>query len=402
MGFKWIKTNNIEVVYSTYEKITVDGVSYPKGFLVDPENMSEIYNAKREASSMENSSPKHTITHNDDFKVRVVSLAPASWNETIGKSNMPLLLVSKDDIDPFVISIDADLMCAFILESSINNGTIDVPVLFAYNCGRLGILHKNMSAYKRMIDDANLKRNIRRGQTSKWEIGYSYRTLTESSTMLGTFSNIISVGYHGVDYSSYINPSCTDREIIVDFNRPDAVVYSDLRENEVSKDNISKTIISRLNSMFNTQSPDRTKCPARQKGDQMFVPSENYFDDIVNSLVDYKSHNVLHMIKHAFAVYKYNPNATIKILESARNIYNEDISDFNFGIIPSWVDRNRRLVYLRYPEHYPKDKVIKEVLYNGNSHPIHVVYNNTDEVFNDWSTLISYLIDIVKENKENI
>lgn len=399
MGFKWIKTNNIEVVYSTYEKITVDGVSYPKGFLVDPENMSEIYNAKREASSMKNSSPKHTITHNDDFKVRVVSLAPASWNETTRKSNM-LCLVSKDDIDPFAISVDSDLMCEFILESSINNGIIDVPVLFAYNGGRLGILHKNMSAYKRMIDDANLKRNIRRGQTSKWEIGYSYRTLTESSTMLGTFSNIISVGYRGVDYSKYFNSFRTDREIIVDFNRPDAVVYSDLRKNEVSKDNISKTIISRLNGMFNTKSPDRTKCPARQKGDQMFVPSENYFNDVVNSLVDYKSHNVLYMIKHAFAVYKYNPNATIKILESARNIYNEDISDFNFGIIPSWVEN--KCMYERYPEDYPKDKVIKEVLYNGNSNPIHVVYDNTDEVFTDWSTLISYLIDIVKKNMENI
>lgn len=398
MGFKWTKTNDIEIVYSTYEKITVDGVSYPKAFLIDPANMSELFNAKREASSMENSSPKHTITHNEDFKVRVVSLAPASWNETIRKSNM-LCLVSKDDIDPFVIGVDSDLMCEFILESSINNGTIDVPVLFAYNGGRLGILHENMSAYKRMIDEANFKRNIRRGQTSKWEIGYSYRTLTESSTMFGTFSNIISVGYHGVDYSSYINTNCTDREIIVDFNRPDAVVYGDLRESEVSKDNISKTIMSRLNHMFNTKCPDRIKCPARQKGDQVFVPSENYFNDIVNSLVAYKSHNVLHMIKRAFAVYKYNPNATIKILESARNIYNEDISDFNFGIIPSWVEN--KCIYEHYPEYYPKDKIIKEVLYNGNNHPIHVVYNNNDKVFNDWSTLISYLIDIVKENMEN-
>ena len=264
----WKQLDKIDIVYSVNSTVEHKGKTYKKAYIVESGNTKahekSLTSAKTWACGYSRDKLEPTIvqTENKDFSFQIISAAGKSWSQG-GKLSFWMCIVEKKGIEPFAVGINADILCDLILESTMYNGGTKEKVFFARKNGQLGVLHENMPSYKELLKDQEIKKNINKGKTSKWKIGYSYKTLTQEDIMYGYFKPIVSTNRKD-DYILYT----------LDFNTKFRPYYTSTYTKEGLKD--FKCYINHLPA----------KCPARQEGSKIFNETPNYYDEACSKIIE--------------------------------------------------------------------------------------------------------------------
>lgn len=262
-------------------------------------------------------------------------------------------------------------------------------VFFARRSSQLGVLHENMPSYQKLLADEEMKKNINKGKTTKWQTGYRYNTLTYSDIMFGYFNKIVEIKSDGYTYKN--------QKYIFDFNAPNRPLYTSPYK-ELDFTGLIKDIFENMQYRLT-----ETKCPSRQQGEKVFDAGRDYYEQIGKILLDDTTINhridryfIPNRISAAFSIFKYNPDATIEILKSCLNVYNEIVSNIKNGVIlDSIVNKD---YYERNPDRY----TVNEILYLSHDMILQVEYNGAKEVYLGFDTLLPRLIEIATLEKENI
>ena len=123
-GWKAIK--DLSIVYSIKDMIEFNGKKYHKAYVTDAKNKKQLESALKWANGsytrpQDNVNPKIINTTNECFSFQVVSAAENSWSQG-GKLSFWMCLMEKEGVEPFVVGINSDLLCDFILETVLTNG----------------------------------------------------------------------------------------------------------------------------------------------------------------------------------------------------------------------------------------------------------------------------------------
>ena len=167
-----------------------------QGYIVDPSNKKMLESAiswgtvtRRLDEKDENGryiyekiEPAQYEFANEDFSLELLDCAEGSSQG--GKLSFWNCLVTKGEYR-FKVGIAANLLLELLKSSTFRNGVCLHKVFFARCKGGVGMLHKDMDAYKEAIADMNKKAAVKSAKkTSKWEIGCNYITLKEDSILL--------------------------------------------------------------------------------------------------------------------------------------------------------------------------------------------------------------------------
>ncbi len=418
----WKQIGGISIIYSTNDYMTHNGKKYPKAYVAETKNKKAIESGVRWAESYEWSKdyktksyrkPEVVETDNKDFSFQIISAAGNSWQG--GKLSFWMCLMEKKGIKPFAVGINADILCDLILETVMNKGKTDEKVFFARKNGQLGVMHENMPSYQELLKDEQLKKDVAKKKTTKWKIGYKYQTLTTNDIMFGMFSKIVSFNH---SYNSYYG--CDSQlAISLDFTRPDYVLYGGLYKSKNPKiSDVYKDIVEDISYDYL-----KPKCPSRQEGEQIFEETPTYYKDLVDYMIAEKNdatdryYSIEHFIHTAFAIFRHDKEATIKILEKTKVSYNKCVEElYASDKFPKWVQsadwyeqditdslkRNRAWGTIRSEAELrkeKKDKILREKFYDRSAKPIKLSYNGTTEEFTDWSNIIDRMIEIAKKEK---
>ena len=414
----WKQIGGISIIYSTNDNMEYNGKKYPKAYIAETKNKKAIESGIKWAKGYYSNptAPKVVETDNNDFSFQIISAAGNSWQG--GKLSFWMCLMEKKGINPFAVGINADILCDLILETVMNKGKTDEKVFFARKNGQLGVLHKNMSSYQELLKDEQLKKDVAKKKTTKWKIGYKYQTLTTDDIMFGMFSKIVSFDYDNNGY--YCPGRHSQLTISLDFTGPDYPLYGSIYpENKNLKMNdIYKEILKDLDYDYL-----KPKCPSRQEGEQIFEETPTYYKDLVDYMLTEKNdatddyYHIYYFIRKAFSIFRYDKEATIKILERTKVAYEKYVKElYTSDKFPKWV-RNadwyesniidsvkrgsiwgtmKSEAELRKEK---KDEILKDKFYDRSTKPIKLSYNGNTEEFTDWSHIIDRLIEITK--KEN-
>ena len=181
---------------TTYETGTV------QGYLVDPSNKKQLENARSWGTTHTyeyftdekgNRSVKQTHEHkpeeytydNDGFMLQLYNSAEGSSQG--GKLSFWNCWITAPDGKKFLIGIAADLLLDVLKSSIVVNGIVLDKLMFARCKGGVGMLHKGMESYQQAIADANTRNNMKKGKTSKHQLGHVYVTATEQNVYFGKF-----------------------------------------------------------------------------------------------------------------------------------------------------------------------------------------------------------------------
>lgn len=398
----WKQIGTISIIYSVDDTMEYNGKNYPKAYVAETKNKKAVESGISWAkgwnyTTRKQIDPKIVETDNKDFSFQIISAAGNSWQG--GKLSFWMCLMEKNGIKPFAVGINADILCDLILETVMNKGKTDEKVFFARKNGQLGVLHENMPSYQELLKDEQLKKDMQKGKTTKWKIGYTYKTLTQEDIMLGVFSNIVSNSY--VDTGNWFS-SRASRIYTLNFTKPDMMIYKCYYDHYTDDDLYDiKTayheIITELPWCGSKWHPTpNTKCPSRQKGRKLFDLTDTYYEDFVDTILNTTSHDVEDQIKYAFAIFKYNPEATIKVLEKAKNQFEADLKELQTcKVIPGWIkDKD---YFEKWIKDWPKERIIDRVLYSDNTYPIQIEYNGETTSHRDWSSVLNKMIEITKK-----
>lgn len=405
----WKSIGDLAIVYSDYDTIEFNGKKYYKAYVTEAKNKKSIESAIRWATghydkNQKKAEPKIINTINDGFSFQVVSAAGNSWSHG-GKLSFWMCLMEKKGVKPFVVGINSDLLCDFILETTLTNGKSSHDVFFARNYSQLGILHKDMSTYRELLNDEQLKKNLSKSKTSKWKLGYSYKTLTTEDVMLGIFSNILTNYYECENHVSRYNYNFQHKVFKLDFNQPDRVIYGYSYDMEISKNRIiaaySYLLYAFRLSIGRYANKIITKCPARQEGEQIFEASETYYTDFIKYILsNTMPHNIENIIGYAFPLFKYSPDATLELLQYAKKFYTESINTFETIGLPDWI--HDKDYYKNNARMWPTEKIIRRELYNDNHVSMYVDYLGERTECKTWTEVLDKMIEIVTNEKEKI
>lgn len=186
----WKELPEIDIVYhhNPDNCIEVDGISYPKAYIVGHGDKKAMESARSWAFGWgyhENGpSLKVVTTQNDGFAIRIAKAADNSFNS--GKLSFWMCVFEKDGVEPFATGINSELLCLLITQSTLVNGCIQGEKVFFARCnGQLGILHEHMHAYQEYKKVIDRKKSVATGKTTKWQLGNVYGTVTRRDVMMG-------------------------------------------------------------------------------------------------------------------------------------------------------------------------------------------------------------------------
>lgn len=167
-----------------------------QGYIVDPSNKSMLESAIRWGTIRERTDEKDKYGSyiykdieptkyefvNDGFTLELLDAAEGSSQG--GKLSFWNCIITKNDYR-FKVGISSTLLLELLKSSTFVNGVCQHELFFARCKGGVGMLHKDMDAYKEAVSDMNKKAAIKSAKkTSKWEPGCNYVTLTEDSMYL--------------------------------------------------------------------------------------------------------------------------------------------------------------------------------------------------------------------------
>ncbi len=180
--------------YDWNQRKTVEGEL--QGYIVDPSNKKMLESAiswgtvtrrldeqdEHGRYIYEKTEPAQYEFDNEGFSLELLDCAEGSSQG--GKLSFWNCLVTKGEYR-FKVGIAANLLLELLKSSTFRDGVCFHKVFFARCKGGVGMLHKDMEAYKEAIADMNKKAAVRSAKkTSKWEVGCNYVTLKEDDTYL--------------------------------------------------------------------------------------------------------------------------------------------------------------------------------------------------------------------------
>lgn len=387
----WKQIDKIKIVYSNASYTEVNGVKYPKAYIVDSNNAKSLESAIKWATYYKKDNPVIEETDNIDFDFSLAEAASESYQG--GKLSFWMCIISKKGITPFAVGINSDLLLSLLLKSTFTNGKCNKKVLFARKNGQLGVLHTEMSDYKDLLNDMKVKSNMSKGKTTKWKIGYEYKTLTQSDVLLGYFTPIVNIEY---DRNSY------------DFRcKQTLTVNFDTEEYPIIHYNPKDSLEACVKHSFTFIGPrfyDKVKLPARQEGNKIF-DSSTINDDISKIIISYFKDNhdlncrlISSYISTAFSIYRINPAATIEILEILKQHIIEDTKDILAEKYPSrFNDGQYNKIINKYDSHERFTKMNKEFLVTKSCN-IEIKIKDKIKCVTSYEQLIDYFIELAKCN----
>lgn len=178
-------------------------------FVADSENVKTIETGKNWASgyinwqNREKYIPEEVTYDNGEFIVKVDSAAGHSWNG--GKLSFWSCIIKCPDGREFKVGINSELLCELICYNTFVNGECQEKVLFGTQHGQYGMYTKNMPSYQDYLNSAQLRDDMKTSQTVRYKPGDVVRTLTDSSTYIGTIYKYFDIertysGWHSSDY----------------------------------------------------------------------------------------------------------------------------------------------------------------------------------------------------------
>lgn len=409
----WKQINKVKIVYSTQENwhdVEFNGKKYKKAYIVESGTTNTCQKSLASAIHWAESydwsdgkkgnylEPTIVETDNRDFSFQIISAADNSWSQG-GKLSFWMCLMEKSGIEPFAVGINSDLLADLILESTVYKGAVKEKVFFARKNGQLGVLHEAMPSYQTLLKDQQLKKNITKGKTSKWKIGYEYNTLTQSDTMFGYFAKVADLTYTRLKTNSFY--SYDDALLLkLDFSAEHKPFFTSVHDGDWKKHAPSFHWSCR-------RLPD--KCPARQEGKKVFEETADHYnvfskallDDFMKSKEDnFKYHSV---DEWAFALFTHTPDVTIKILETVRDLYSQTIYNIEHNIKDNFnryqydlKDDTRDMARTKYFN-------VDYLLYKNSDKLARIEYDGKIETFT--KDIVGYynrLIEIAKIEKEKI
>ena len=249
-----------------------------QGYIVDPSNKKMLESAiswgtvtrrldeKDEHGRYiyEKIEPAQYEFDNEDFSLELLDCAEGSSQG--GKLSFWNCLVTKGEYR-FKVGIASNLLLELLKSSTFRNGVCLHKVFFARCKGGVGMLHKDMEAYKEAIADMDKKEAVKSAKkTSKWEVGCNYVTLTEDSMYLCTAYRWLKPLYRRTLYrfDEFIGYEKLSKPERVHITADTSSVYKD------------------ISSYFNSNRylHERDKCPSRMRGSlQLNVDIDNEFID---------------------------------------------------------------------------------------------------------------------------
>lgn len=167
-----------------------------QGYIVDPSNKKMLESAinwgtvtqrleekdERGNYIYEKVEPVQYEFDNENFSLELLDCAEGSSQG--GKLSFWNCLVTKDEYR-FKVGIAANLLLELLKGSSFRDGKCLHKVFFARCKGGVGMLHREMKAYKDAVADMEAKATMKSAKkTKKWEPGRNYVTLKESTVYL--------------------------------------------------------------------------------------------------------------------------------------------------------------------------------------------------------------------------
>lgn len=198
----WRLTDKVIIVAKKYNttNVTESGeIIYDyQGYVVDPGNKEMLNNAQRWATWTEYGPyisgkghewkqvhlPLEFEFTNDNFTLELEECAESSSQG--GKLSFWNCRITKDD-KSFLIGIAANLLIDVLKYNTFINGKCTSSLMFARCNGNVGMLSTNMPGYQQALKDAELRKQVNKGKTSKVILGHVYETLTLKNVYLGTF-----------------------------------------------------------------------------------------------------------------------------------------------------------------------------------------------------------------------
>ena len=252
-----------------------------QGYIVDPSNKNMLESAIRWGTITERTDqfdedgkviynttlPEQIEFDNDGFTLQLLDAAEGSSQG--GKLSFWNCIVTKDDYR-FKVGISSTLLLELLKNSTFVNGVCQHEVFFARCKSGVGMLHKDMDAYKEALADMKKKKDIKSAKkTSKWEPGCNYVTLTEDSMYLCTayrwLKPMYSRSYYGI-------------EVFIGYEKL-------TKPERVHITSTTSSLYKNVSSYFNDNRHlyELNKCPSRMRGtlqldvdiDDEFI--ENYF-----------------------------------------------------------------------------------------------------------------------------
>lgn len=195
----WTLFDNVTIISRDEQDYHKSG--FPQAYVADSSNKQQLTTG-REWGNWSHGSWKTNpetgkeewvkVTHdyleeqfeNEGFTLSLLDCAEQSSQG--GKLSFWNCLVTKDG-KGWVIGIAANLLLDVLKNCTVIDGTVQEPLIFARCLGGVGMLSKNMPAYKQAVSDMERKKSMSRGKTSKYELGRVYETTTLQNVYLGTF-----------------------------------------------------------------------------------------------------------------------------------------------------------------------------------------------------------------------
>ena len=189
---------------------------YPQGYVVDPRNKKQLDTAKNwgtdtkyiKVDDLKNKydtvvlEPNIVTIENKGFTIELLDSANSSSQG--GKLSFWNCLIKHLETGlECVIGIDSNLLLTFLLQNTLVNGKCNSEVILARKSGSVGVLTKNMVEYREALNDAQIKKDISKKKTSKWQIGKSYVTLTIDEIYLGELYKPFNMTYNYNRRQSY-------------------------------------------------------------------------------------------------------------------------------------------------------------------------------------------------------
>lgn len=157
-------------------------------FVVDGDNDSQLETAINWAAGYYNDDKKELVkeniieTDNEDFEVEF--LYSAGGSSQGGKLSFWNCKITKDGQE-YIVGINQDLLLELIKSTTIINGKVQEKCLFIKQRGNTGIVSKESEIYKKCIEELKERERISNlKQTTVWEKGYFYNSLTQSSVYI--------------------------------------------------------------------------------------------------------------------------------------------------------------------------------------------------------------------------
>ena len=145
----------------------------------------EIVDGKLQCTGSYAITPAEYTYDNKDFTLELSESAEGSSQG--GKLSFWNCWITASDGKRFLIGIAADLLLDVLKSTTVINGVVQEPLMFARCKGGVGMLCESMQSYQDALNDESARKNKSKGKTSKHKVGYVYETLTQKNVYLGDF-----------------------------------------------------------------------------------------------------------------------------------------------------------------------------------------------------------------------